>query len=115
MELHNTYTNILESNVNGISKGEMINTLISSLTSKYYCKNSRDEFLLSYQKSGSKELNNKASMYLDCHSNMLKKTKNSCSDKFQSSFKCLNENGNLSMIPKDCVGQLEDLIQCLNK
>ena len=115
MEIHSNYTDLLDSNVKEISKSGIFSTMITSLTSKNYCKSSREDFLLSYQKGNSKDLDNKAGVYLDCHSNMLKKIKSSCDQKFQLSHKCLSDYNNLSTIPRECVGQLEDLIQCLNK
>lgn len=116
MELYNDeYINKLEKYLDN-NKQTIISLMITSLASKYACKQPRDKFLLSQQQNkDSSHILKHSEDYLNCHGKTLKSISNVCNNQYKDAYRCLDKQNNLDVIPFNCVNFLEDVIQCSMK
>ena len=114
MELHSDYLDLLTRNSTGVTTNSILNLMLSSLVSKHTCKTYRDGFLLANQTNNKTELSNFSTNYLDCHNTSVQVSQKKCNAKYESAIKCLESKSPFEVIPIDCVGNIEDLIQCVN-
>ena len=118
-EINNLYTEKLKENVKPNSN-QIISLILHSIISKHNCKTSRQNFILSGQNGNSAENRLQfAKEYVNCHSDSVKISRTKpCEEKYNSSFKCLEEGLNaysLKEIPVKCAAGVNDLINCVNK
>ncbi len=110
--------NLLEANRNKIDSGVVYDLLIHSVKGRYFCEDQRKKFVVArtqteeqifrpvYHEPYAKE-------FLDCYSNMLKVTKDSCQNQYKAVYECLASNhGKNYDFPVKCVPSMEDSINC---
>lgn len=112
------YITILAENQNSIKSSAIYNLLIFNIAAKYVCRENREQFLIqrTTNASSNNETEQAARSYLDCYSQVVKSSKNpSCFEKFNKVFYCLESKGQIDSFPVNCVGNMEDFIDCAIK
>lgn len=108
---------LLEANKNKIDRSAVYNLMIHSIKGKYVCEDERKKFVLnrviSIDKLHPKFIEPHAEAFIDCYANLVRHTKENCSDKFNKIQTCLMENyGKTNDFPVNCVPHMEDFINC---
>lgn len=113
-DINEKFINVLTENSEGVTKSAVINVMLNSLLSKYKCVNSREGFLIALQNGNRKNKDKFSEEYMNCHNQALEISQSSCANKYVAAQKCLESQSSLKGVSSECVGSLEDLIQCVN-
>lgn len=110
--------NLLQTNRSKVDSGIVYDLMIHSIKGKYVCEEQRKKFVISRSLPIEKiyqpyYVEPHAKDFMDCYSDMLKVTKESCQDQYKNVYECLAKNhGKNYDFPVKCVSAMENFINC---